>query len=225
MFEGFTKDSIDFLFELGLNNNREWFMQNKERFIVSVNKPMKELADELYGKFCTEFPQYDLNLHISRIYRDARRLHGGAPYRDFIWLDIRPQPIDWHEHPSFWFEIGHETWSYGLGFHSAKPATMANLRRDIDAESPKFVELAECFSKQVEFILDGERYKREKRTCGEPYSEWYNLKNYSLIHEESVGRILTSHKLVDRIYDGFVFLEPFFNYFLSIEARDEPAVK
>ena len=70
------------------------------------------LGQEAYEKFMDKFPKLGLNLHVCRIYRDARRLHGQGPYKDHLWLTIRPDNDIWSQQPVFWFEITPEEWSY-----------------------------------------------------------------------------------------------------------------
>ena len=43
-FNGFTKATIDFMWELRLNNNRPWFEANKDTFIRELQTPMKALG-------------------------------------------------------------------------------------------------------------------------------------------------------------------------------------
>ena len=78
-----------------------------------------------YPGSCAKYPKLDLNLHVCRIYRDARRLHGQGPYKDHLWLTIRPENDIWSQQPVFWFEITPEEWSYGVGFWNAGAQTLA----------------------------------------------------------------------------------------------------
>lgn len=72
-FEGFTDDSFDFLDELTLNNNREWFHANKARYQQSVQQPLAELFGELEPEFGTP--------KLFRIYRDTRFSADKSPYK------------------------------------------------------------------------------------------------------------------------------------------------
>lgn len=73
MFNGFTPAAGDFLWELAFNNERVWFNEHKEQFEQTVNEPFKALAAETQALMCSRFPEMDCRLHVSRIYRDARR--------------------------------------------------------------------------------------------------------------------------------------------------------
>ena len=44
MFTGYTPETVDFLWGIRLNNNREWFMENKQRYIDTLYQPTKALG-------------------------------------------------------------------------------------------------------------------------------------------------------------------------------------
>ena len=44
MFEGFTPETIDFLWGIRMNNDRDWFMAHKSEYTDSLYAPMKELG-------------------------------------------------------------------------------------------------------------------------------------------------------------------------------------
>lgn len=89
MFTGFTQDTVDFLWNIRFNNDRAWFEENKQTYLSHVQRPMKALGEALYAYMADHYPKLGLNLHVSRIYRDARRLFGRGPYKDHLWLSLR----------------------------------------------------------------------------------------------------------------------------------------
>ena len=79
MFTGYTDQTVDVFWGIRFNNDRAWFAEHKQEFQDAVMAPTKALAAELYDWFQADYPDLHLNLHISRIYRDARRLFGRGP--------------------------------------------------------------------------------------------------------------------------------------------------
>ena len=128
MFTGYSGETLDFLWGIRFNNDRAWFSQHKEEYLQYLQQPTMELGREVYDRFAEKFPDLELNLHVSRIYRDARRLYGRGPYKDHLWLSLRPEKDLWSQRPVFWFEVAPELWSYGVGFWNATPQTMAAMR-------------------------------------------------------------------------------------------------
>ena len=51
MFTGFSDATIDFLWELRFHNERPWFLEHKQTFLDTLDRPMKALADEVYVAF------------------------------------------------------------------------------------------------------------------------------------------------------------------------------
>ena len=119
MFEGFTQETSEFLWELSFNNERPWFLAHREQFERCLNRPFRALAQESLRLLSERCPERDFRMHVSRIYRDARRLFGRGPYKDHLWFTLFCGRGD--EDPCFWFELGAARWAYGLGFWGARP--------------------------------------------------------------------------------------------------------
>ena len=41
MFQGFSPETVDFLWGIRLNNNREWFLDHKKQYPETLYEPMK----------------------------------------------------------------------------------------------------------------------------------------------------------------------------------------
>lgn len=115
MFTGFTDATVDFMWGIRFNNERAWFEAHKEDYLQSFYRPMKELGAEVYDYISAKRPEDPLVCKVTRIYRDARRLHGRGPYKDHLWFCVEPPVEDWTTRPTFWFELGPDYWGYGLG--------------------------------------------------------------------------------------------------------------
>ena len=79
MFTGFSDATIDFLWELRFHNERPWFLEHKQVFLDTLDRPMKALAADVTAALEQAHPDRKWYLHVARIYRDARRLHGNGP--------------------------------------------------------------------------------------------------------------------------------------------------
>lgn len=69
MFQGFSKKTGEFLWELAFNNERPWFLAHKDEFEEHVNAPFKALAEECFALMEQRYPALDCRVHVSRIYR------------------------------------------------------------------------------------------------------------------------------------------------------------
>ena len=174
--------------------------------------PTRELANELYDWFQEKYPKLNLNLHISRIYRDARRLFGRGPLKDHIWFSFQNEIGPRELSPCFWFEVNCDGYSYGMG-NWATPDVASRYRRLIDLAPGKFDALARRFEQQDVFALAGESYARPKGHAGERIGAWYNKKYISLSCGRKYDALCYSHDLVGVIEDGFTFLMPYYEFF------------
>ena len=100
MFQGFSQGAVDFLWGIRFNNERSWFLAHKEEYLTLVDRPMRELGAQVHQSMEELFPELGLNLHVSRIYRDARRLYGRGPYKDHLWFTLRRPREEWVSLPA-----------------------------------------------------------------------------------------------------------------------------
>ena len=153
MFQGYDQQTVDFLWGIRFNNDRSWFQDHKEQYQTHLLAPTRALGEQLYDGLHAMLPHEPLILKVSRIYRDARRLHGQGPYKDHLWLCVRTGDQDWTGRPTFYFEIAPDYYSYGMGFWCAAPALMALYRQRIDADPKPLEKLVRRFDRQQTFRL------------------------------------------------------------------------
>lgn len=224
MFQGFSDQTIQFLWGLKFNNERPWFNEHKEEYLQHLYQPMQTLGREVYDRFTAQNPDKRLNLHVTRIYRDARRVKYGGPYKDHLWLSMeRPhdKDEDWHGIPSFWFEIAATGYQYGIGYWGT-PQDMEIYRRRILREPEKLETLIDLYEGQDTFQLYGEEYKRPKAQVDEKLMSWFNRKYIGLVAEREPDELLYSPQLADVLVEGFQQLMPFYEYFDSLRLEPLP---
>lgn len=223
MFTGFTDATVDFMWGIRFNNERTWFEANKETYLTDFYRPMQALGGELFDFIREKRPDYDLICKVSRIYRDARRLHGRGPYKDSLWFSVREPADQWTAKPTFWFELAPEGWVYGLGYYMPKPVTMAKLRKRIDRDPKTMEQLMKRLEGQEEFRLETLDYKKPRAEAPSArLAPWYQAKSFSICHEEKLTDELFSRELVDRLKAGFEMLLPFYDYFVTLDGDPDP---
>ena len=219
-FEGFTPKTSEFLWELSFNNERTWFLAHKDEFEQVLNRPFKALAAETFALTEARCPGVDLRLHVARIYRDARRLHGRGPYKDHLWFSIKGDD-KLLDGPMFWFEIGAADYSYGMGFYSATAAQMEAFRRSIDANPARFERMAKELDALEGFAVSGEEYKKPKGTHGGIIDQWYNRKRVGFDCTRDFGGALYSPDLPAVLADTFAALKPMYEYLAAVARSGE----
>ena len=203
------------------NNERPWFEAHKETYLSELYRPMKDLGAEIYDFLSEQRPDDPMVCRVSRIYRDARRLHGQGPYKDHLWFCVRTGDQDWTGRPTFYFEIAPDYYSYGMGFYWAKANTMACFRRAIDADPLPLTALAERLNAQDTFVLTGQDYARAKGDPGALLRPWYNKRVLDLSCVRKHDDLLFSPALTDALVRGFGFLLPYYDYLEAVTRRED----
>ena len=222
MFNGFSHRTIDFMWNLRLNNNKTWFEAHKNDFQQDFQTPMKLLGREVFEQISKEFTHHGFIHKVSRIYKDARRVRDGEPYRCNLWFSIEKPSEEWTSTPVFWFELSPDDWCYGLGYYHARPITMAKLRARINSNPQKFEQLIAPLENQDEFVLDAAEYKRKKQSPTLKTATWCNSKTFALIHRGQHSDELFSPELANRIINGYRFLMPLYDYFITLDSDPDP---
>jgi len=219
MFQGYTQETVDFLWGIRFNNDRAWFTPRKEIYQQHLLQPTRDLAGQTYDALHELLPDEPLLVKVSRIYRDARRLYGRGPYKDHLWYCIRTGDTDWTGRPTFYFEIAPEYYSYGMGFWAAEAELMTLYRRRIEEQPEELAALVRRFDRQKIFVLAGPSYARPKGEVGPLLQPWYQMKSINLEHTAPLDEKIFSPSLADEIIAGWKELVPFYHYFARLCAQ------
>ena len=215
MFTGFSPETIDFLWGIRMNNNRDWFQANKKQYVDKLYEPMKALGKELFEPFMERPGNL---LKVSRIYRDAR-LHHPDPYKESLWVCIRQETDNWAEMPCLFFEINPEGVDYGFGFWGPKSTAMEQFRRTIAAKPDEFLEMIKSVEEATGQAVSAACYKRPKPTDDprlEPFFAWKG--QIGMIRHEDPGEDIFGPALKDRVAEFFEQLMPLYDYFNRFKA-------
>ena len=223
MFNGFSKETADFFWELGFHNERPWFQEHKEEFERVLHGPFRELAHAYYDELSRRCPDMDFRVHLSRIYRDARRLFGRGPFHDHLWFTITPAGAGGYG-PSFWFEIGAADYSYGLGLWAPTAAAMEAFRRAVAANPAAFERLVRQIAPMRGFALHGEEFRRPKGSFNEVIDPWYNRKYLDYGTRRDHDALLYSPALPAQMAEDCEKLMPLCRFMLEA-TRTAPAPK
>ena len=210
MFEGYSPETVDFLWGIRLNNNREWFLDHKKDYVTYLYEPTKALGKELFLPFLEKSGEL---LKVSRIYRDAR-MHHPLPYKESLWICIRQDVEWWAENPCLFFEINPEGIDYGFFIWKPRPAVMKQFRRDISARPDEFLKMIAQVESETGLTIHADCYKRPEK-CEDPRLErffgWKDKLDCT-VHEDFSEEVF-GPELADRVRELFVKLTPLYDFF------------
>ena len=215
MFKGFTKETSDFLWELSFHNERPWFLEHKEQFERCLNQPVRDLARETAALMEERWPQIDWRVHISRIYRDARRLHGRGPMNDHLWFTIYADREEGGG-PAYWFSFTPEGWDGGMGLWPSGNTALERFRAFVRQDPASVEAMVRRLNSQEIFTLHGESYKKHKLETTATLQPWVDKKWLGLSCVQAHSELSLSERLYPFLQDGFDFLLPFYEFFLNL---------
>ncbi len=210
MFTGFTPETMDFLWGIRMNNNRDWFTQHKGDYVRTLYEPMKELGQAVFQPFLERPGNL---LKVSRIYRDAR-MHPPTPYKESLWLCIRRDVDWWAENPCLYFELNPEGANYGFFYWKPRTSMLEDFRRNISAKPDDFLKLIARTEAAVGQPVTAECYKRPKPTDNPaliPYFAWKG--QIGCTREIAPGDRLFGSQLEEEVSGFFEALTPLYEYF------------
>ncbi len=215
MFTGFTPETVDFLWGIRMNNNREWFLAHKQQYVQTLYEPMKALGAELFQPFLDRPGNL---LKVSRIYRDAR-LHHPLPYKESLWICIRQDVESWSEAPCLFFEITPDDIHYGFTLWRPKVTVMERFRQQITAQPEEFLNLLRNTQDLTGTPVTAQCYKRPKpapQASLEPYFAWKG--DISCIRREEFSPEVFGSQLSQRVGQFLEQLIPLYEYFQRISS-------
>lgn len=222
-FNGFTAEALKFLFENKINDSKAWYDSHKDIYKKYVYNPFVQLITEL-APTMTEIDSQLITTPsklISRVRRDTRFTKDKSLYRDNAWITFLRDKSKMSSVPCFWFEITQKGSSYGLGYYSATPSSMAKMREMILDKHPAFLSALKCYESQNKFLIGGEMYKRSKFP-DQPMNlrSWLDRKNIYFECVQNDFSIAFSKDLPEILKEGFKTLKPIYEFLVAVEASN-----
>lgn len=220
-FNGFYKETFEFLFEIAFNNNIEWFNENRSRYERFVRDPMRLLASELMEDALRVDPNFNRSLttSVSRIRRDTRFTYDKSPFRNHMWIGYRYPKTRISESSMIYFEITPEGYSYGFGLYSATAEFMAAYRKRLLADPQGFLKLARALEKKG-YSLNAESYKRDRHPDAPAELKPYlNVKYFGWGKRFSgVSELIAPSDIEQKLRSEMKAMKPMYDFIRSVQS-------
>ncbi len=219
-FSGFSAETIDFLWELRMNNSKEWMEQNRGRYKAALKEPFDLFASKLAQGF-KEKTEENVDWSVSRINRDTRYAKDKSPYRACRWVVLKEPLVvgtAWKMRPAFYFELSPEGYTHGMGIYEATPDYLRAYREKIKSSLRVFAESIAKIAEKKEFTLMGEDYKRVD-PAGLPAAvrPWYVKKNFYVAQSKGLEEMIFTGELPKRIVEEWESLLPLYRFLKNIK--------
>ena len=146
---------LEFLKDLEVNNNREWFEKNKTKF-----QEYKSIFQEFNNALFNEMLKHDEleSMKIFRIYRDVRFSKNKTPYKSHLassFKRIKPQLRG-----GYYVHVKPGASFIAVGFWDPVKEDLFRIRKELENDATEFREIInENSFKQVWGTLEGEQVK------------------------------------------------------------------
>ena len=121
--------------DLKFHNNTEFFHENHDRYVETVQTPFYEMIDELAPEMLKIDPLMEVRPYkcLSRIHRDTRFSRDKSPYRDHHWFLFRHAAEPREKSLFYYFEFGPDRLDWGLGIWGENRELMDQFRKRMRA--------------------------------------------------------------------------------------------
>ncbi|MDQ7024328.1 MAG: DUF2461 domain-containing protein [Anaerolineae bacterium] len=229
-FTGIPTEGFAFLNELRENNDKEWFTDNKQRYIDFVQTPAVALVQELGQRLQAKFPNvhYDTRLNgsgsLMRIYRDTRFSKDKTPYKTNIamlwWEGVGKKTAN----PAFGLQITPDSAGLMTGMHSFDKTWLTAYRDAVldDKFGHELVEIVQTIDAAGDsYEVGWQHYKKTPRG----YTDPADARSPLLLHNALYAHVteipqtdVMSAEFVDVCMTHFELMSPIQQWLVKIRA-------
>lgn len=218
-FSGFSSETIDFLWELRMNNSKEWMEENRARYKAALKEPFDLFAPKLGAEFY-EKTKEGMDWSVSRINRDTRYSKDKSPYRACRWVVLREPLIvgtEWKMRPAFYFELSPEGYTHGMGIYETTPSYLRAYREKIQNNPKAFAEIITRIAKKNEFTLMGEDYKKvDASGLIDVIQPWFVKRNFHVTQSKPLEEVVFTEDLPKMIAGEWAELLPLYRFLKEV---------
>ncbi len=210
-----TSITLQFFKDIQKNNNREWFLKNKDRYL-NLKKELEEFAAAWHHEiaaFDDTLRSPDEKGYVFRIYRDAR-FAKGAPYKTGLGILVvkggRPKM---HERAGYYLNVEPNNCFLAGGCYLPPSAWLQNIRQAIAEDAKPFKAILNSSSFKKTFTLEGDKLKTAPRDFPKdhPEIELLRHKSFMAMHRLSDKEVLAP-SFLKNLTQMCKALQPFDNY-------------
>lgn len=211
------KSHIEILEKLNLNNNRDWFTENKKEFQKEENEVklfFKEVLEELNKLDSIE------KMQIFRIYRDVRFSKDKLPYKTHFSVGfVRQKPF---LRGGYYLHLENNNSFVGGGFWEPNKEDLYRIRKELEVDASELREIISNSNFIFNFkTLGGEELKSAPRDFDKnhPNIDLIRKKQFLLTKQFSNQEIVEAN-FKEEVVKSFQAMRPFFDYLSDVLTTD-----
>ena len=215
---GFTRGTMQFLAELGANNDKAWFDENKPRYEALVREPALDFIRAMgprLAKITKNYVADDRKVggSLMRVHRDVRFSKDKTPYKTNIGIQFRHAAGKDVHAPGFYLHVDPEGCFVGCGTWHPEKDALAAIRAAIDENARAWKRVRDDKKFRAHFDLGGESLKKPPRGYDAEHPLVEDLKRKDHIAVAKLkGKDVLGPKAVDFVAGYFAASKPYVKF-------------
>lgn len=224
-FRHFPPETVKFLSDLIKNNNKNWFEANRSIYENYVLAPAKAFVEEIGPRLKKISPgiiyEPKVDRSIFRLYRDARRYRGKAPFKTHLGI------MFWEgggrlESSCYYLHIEPPFYSAGVGMPMFTPEMLFEFRKTVT--EPKGAKELAAILKTAEkehWQIFGDKLKKEPKgfTPVKGMEDLLLFKSLYLSDETPINEDFYKDDFTDAVFSVFEKMRPYHKWLASIAEK------
>jgi len=210
-------ETLNFLSTLEINNNRDWFNENKNLYLKA-----KENVENVVNEIISGISEFDKSVErleakncIFRIYKDTRFSKDKTPYKTNIGASLVEKGPKTLNSAGYYVHIEPGKSFLAGGVYMTETKNLKAIREKISSESEDFLKIINKKSFKDDLELRGDRLVKVPQSFGkeDPMGDYLKFKQFTVFHALSDEDVLDENFVKNTIK---IFKEIYpFNEFLN----------
>ena len=211
-----NKETLNFLSTLEINNNREWFNENKQLYLdakANVETVVNEIISEV-AEFDSSVERLEAKNCIFRIYKDTRFSKDKTPYKSNLGASLVEKGPKTLNHAGYYIHMEPGKSFLAGGVYMTEPKNLKAIREAISSDGETFLKILN--KKSFKDMLELQGTKLVKVPQGfdkeDPMGDYLKFKQFTVFHPLSDADVLDKSfvkntvKVLKEIYPFNLFL-------------------
>ena len=189
-----NKETLNFLSTLEINNNREWFNENKQLYLdakANVENVVNEIISEV-AEFDKSVERLEAKNCIFRIYKDTRFSKDKTPYKNNLGASLVEKGPKTLNHAGYYIHLEPGKSFLAGGVYMTEPKNLKAIRETISSDGDSFLKILN--KKSFKYILELQGTKLVKVPLGfdkeDPMGDYLKFKQFTVFHPLSDADVL-----------------------------------
>ena len=214
----FTQASFDFLNQLAVNNNRDWFADHKRQYEDTIRTPALQFIANIKDDLMAVSPHFravpkKVGGSLMQVHRDIRFGKDKRPYKTNVGIHFRHEVGKDVHAPGFYLHIQPGECFVGVGLWRPDSSALGKIRDAIVEKGEAWMAASSDKKFAKRFIISGESLKNPPRGYSKdhPLLEDLKRKDFIAISELS-DKSVTSPQLVEEVVGRFQAAQPYMRF-------------